>query len=448
MSKLPTLDLVEVIEQSPLGLRRLVIFFLIFLFITIEGFDTAAIGFLVPSMVQAFKLSSTEVSGLFAAGMGGLLLSSFVGGMLCDVYGRKRVSVISVLIFGVACIGVALSTGYTELMLWRFATGAGIGAALPALSTLCAELTPARSRSTILAIVFSGFLTGSVLAGLVTGAYLHQVGWEGIMLIGGVVPIAMIVLLAAWMPESPRYLALRPQRAAGVAAAMDRLFPGRQFKHTAFVSHEKPQTGPKARVTELFRGRFAAVTLALWGMNFTVLLSFYTIASWLPSLLHLGGIEPAQASKLASSFQIGALIGSVSTALALRRLRPVVWLGSVFILGGLTPWLLTSAVGTPWFVPVTLLSGFCVAGPVVGLQAVAASVYPTYMRGAGVGWAATLSRVGSLTGASMVGIMISGGLAMPDIFRLMLVPMLLAAACAWFLQRGMSGPVNMGAGGH
>lgn len=245
MSKLPTLDLVEVIEQSPLGFRRLVIFFLIFLFITIEGFDTAAIGFLVPSMAKAFQLSSTEVSGLFAAGMGGLLLSSFVGGMLCDVYGRKRVSVISVLIFGVACIGVALSKGYTELMLWRFATGAGIGAALPALSTLCAELTPARSRSTILAIVFSGFLTGSVLAGLITGAYLHQVGWEGIMLIGGVVPIAMIVLLAAWMPESPRYMALRPQRAAGCLPPWTGCFRGVSSAARPLSAMRTPRPAPR-----------------------------------------------------------------------------------------------------------------------------------------------------------------------------------------------------------
>ena len=428
-----TINVGDIIENSPLGSRRLIIFCVIFCFILIEGYDTAALAFVVPTLVNQLGMSTTDVSWLFGAGMGGLMISSWGGGVLSDRFGRKKVSLISVFLFSLACLGVAYSSSFHELFIWRLLTGIGIGAALPSLTTLSAELSPSDGRSTIIAAVNSGFITGQVAAGFTTAFFLNTIGWQGVMLIGGIAPLLMVVILAAFMPESPRYLALKPGNSEKVAKSMSTLFPHMNFQGTTFTSNESARN--KSSVRELFSSDYRFATICLWAMNLCILMCFYTLASWLTQFLaNEAGYPSAEASKLATWLQIGTLAGSVVTSIVLRKVHPVTWIAIAITIGIGLPFLLSSQTDSPQFIVYAAVTGFFVAGPMVGLNALTASYYPTYIRGAGVGWAAVLSRLGSLFGATVVGVLVSKGMTIAQVFEWLAVPLTVAALCAWLLR--------------
>jgi AAHS family 4-hydroxybenzoate transporter-like MFS transporter len=74
------------------------------------------------------------------------------------------------------------------LSLLRFLTGLGLGAAMPT-TTLLSEYVPERSRSMLLATMFTGFNLGSALVGFGAAALLPHHGWRAVLIAGGAIPL-------------------------------------------------------------------------------------------------------------------------------------------------------------------------------------------------------------------------------------------------------------------
>src|SRR5205807_4592561 len=91
----------------------------------------------------------------------------------------------------------------------RFFTGLGIGGAFPGAATLTGDYAPSRLRATMIMATFTGAPVGGFICGQLAGILLQSFGWPSIYIIGGVVPLLMVVVLAICLPESPRYLAAK-----------------------------------------------------------------------------------------------------------------------------------------------------------------------------------------------------------------------------------------------
>ena len=78
--------------------------------------------------------------------------------------------------------------------------------------------------------------------------------------------------------------------------------------------------------------------------------------------------------------------------------------------------------------------GFFVLGGFIGLYSVAARLYPTSIRAAGIGWGAGIGRVGAICGPYAGGILIGFGWSMPKYFVVLAIPLLLGAAAMWMLR--------------
>ncbi|MGA7533042.1 MAG: MFS transporter [Pseudolabrys sp.] len=85
-------------------------------------------------------------------------------GPLGDRFGRKLVLVGSVFVFGAACLTSAFSGDLTQLVIWRFITGVGLGAAMPNAVTMMSEYCPDTRRATLTNTMFCGFPLGQHLA--------------------------------------------------------------------------------------------------------------------------------------------------------------------------------------------------------------------------------------------------------------------------------------------
>lgn len=88
---------------------------LCFLVALMEGLDLQAAGIAAGGIAQAFALDKMQMGWIFSAGILGLLPGALVGGMLADRYGRKRILISSVALFGLFSLATAIA--------WDFLTG-------------------------------------------------------------------------------------------------------------------------------------------------------------------------------------------------------------------------------------------------------------------------------------------------------------------------------------
>ena len=129
---------------------------LCFIVALIEGFDLQAAGTAAAGLRQTFDLDPKMMGWVFSVGIIGLLPGAFFGGWIADRVGRKKILIGAVILFGVFSLLTAYVDSYYHLLLVRFMTGLGLGAALPNLIALCAEAVDERRRGTAISIMYCG----------------------------------------------------------------------------------------------------------------------------------------------------------------------------------------------------------------------------------------------------------------------------------------------------
>ena len=198
----------EFINERPITSFHILIAALCFLIVAIDGFDTAAIGFLAPAISAEWSLTPAQLAPVFGAGLLGLMSGAFVFGPMADTFGRKTILVVCVLFFGLMSLASAMSTSLFMLVALRFLTGLGLGGAMPNSVTLTSEYCPEHHRLFMATTMFCGFTLGSALGGLVSAQMVGAYGWRSVLVLGGVLPIALLPLILVKLPESARFLVL------------------------------------------------------------------------------------------------------------------------------------------------------------------------------------------------------------------------------------------------
>jgi MFS transporter, AAHS family, 4-hydroxybenzoate transporter len=308
MTATAAIDVQDVINRHPLSGFQKRIIGLCFLVVMIDGFDTAAVGFIAPALRAEWQLTPAQLAPMFGAGLFGLMIGAFVFGPLADRLGRKSVLIITTLFFGAATLTSAAATSIEMLTLLRFITGLGLGGAMPAAITLTSEFCPDHKRSSLVTLMFCGFTIGSGAAGLTASPLVASFGWQGLLILGGILPIALVPVLWLTLPESARYLTLKGAAPERIAATLRRVAPDVDFANAAFTGVRKLHGSP---VIHLFRGGLAATTLLIWFTFFMSLLVFYLLSSWLPLLITTAGFSLSRASLMAAMLAIGGTFGAI-----------------------------------------------------------------------------------------------------------------------------------------
>ncbi len=419
-------DLQALIDAAPVSALQWRVIACCFLVVMMDGFDTAAIGFIAPDIRTQWQLTPGALAPLFGAGLLGLTGGALLCGPLSDKFGRKRVLEGCVAFFGLMSLLSAFAPSLEMLVLLRFLTGLGLGGAMPNTVTMTSEFLPARRRGALVTLMFCGFTLGSAMGGVVSAQLVASIGWQGILLLGGVLPLVLAVALLFALPESPRFLARSgrdPQRLAGTMSRIT----GERYHNVRFVLNEARIT--RSAAGSLFQGRLRSLTLMLWLVFFMSLLIIYLLSSWLPVLLNQRGIALQQAAWITTSFQVGGTLGAVSLGWLMDKWNPWWVLAVSYLLGAVSLALIGVTQDTLWLMTLAIFGvGIGVSGSQVGLNALSAVLYPTDCRATGVSWANAVGRCGAIVGSLSGGMMMAMSLSFSSLFVIIAVPALICSA--------------------
>jgi AAHS family 4-hydroxybenzoate transporter-like MFS transporter len=427
MTALPRLDIRAHINERKMSSYQWLLLGLCFLIVATDGMDVAIMGFLAPDITREWGISKASFGLVMSAAPVGLAIGALLVGPLSDRFGRKTLLLGSIALFGTFNLLSAFSDSVTTLSLLRFLTGLGLGAAMPSTTTLLSEYVPERSRSTLLAAMFTGFNLGSALVGFGAAAILPHFGWRAVLLAGGAIPLVCLPFYIVLVPESVRFMVVRKFAPERIARTLRRVCGSDIRPGTEFTISEPPVPASQPVRTLLSPG-YRNITLALWVTYFMGLLVIYLLSGWLPTLIKEAGLPIDRAANLTALFQLGGTVGALVVGYYMDRRAANKVIALAYVCGA--AWILLLASGNVNSAPFAffvLMAGFCMSGAQTGLNAFAPSCYPTPVRATGVSWMLGIGRFGSITGSMAGGVLLSLGWGFSAVIAILAIPATMAA---------------------
>jgi AAHS family 4-hydroxybenzoate transporter-like MFS transporter len=368
------------------GFRRILALILLGCVFVMEGYDINAMALAVPRLKDTLGLDPANFGLVFSAlpfaiGVGGASLAP-----LGDRVGRRPLIVFSCIAVAAVTLATSLATTIPAFLVLRFLTGFALGACLPNVSALSAELAPERLRATIMAVVSAGIPLGLALAGILTPFVVSVGGWQGLF----VVPGLFAALLA---------LALGFTLSAGA--------PGAPVGEPA--RSKVPQL-------ELFRSPWLlpfAVFAAILGFN---AMNLYLLNSWMPTVLPQAGFTLDAAASLSGVVQLAGLAIGVLASIGVDRWRPGPTLIMMFGLMALSFLAVgaTAPDASRWMWLLMVGVGGSAAGG-MALPALCAYLFPPRLLSTAIGMGVLVARIGAMSGPLLGQVMLNAGVA-PRLF--------------------------------
>ena len=418
-----------VLNEHPFSGYPWVIFALCFFIVLLDGFDTAAIGYIAPSLLGEWGVAKADLAPVLSAALFGLAGGAMCSGPLADKFGRKAVLVGSVLVFAVACLASGYTHDLTSMTAWRFVTGLGLGAAMPNAVTLMSEYCPENRRATITNAMFCGFPLGAAFGGFLAAWMIPHFGWRSVLHLGGIAPLFLLVLLVLLLPESVRYMVGKGYSADRIRKPLSRI-AGKAVQHVQqFVMTEnKVDVAGKSGMGVVLSKQYWVGTVMLWVAYFMGLVIFYALMNWMPVLFKEGGLDPKTATLVAALFPLGG-VGAVFFGWLMDRFNANRIIAVGYALTAVSIWWIGQEAGNlGWLVVSVFVAGTIMNTAQSSMPALAAAYYPTSGRATGVAWMLGIGRFGGIAGSFLVAELTVRHMSFSQIFTVVAIPGLIAAA--------------------
>ena len=399
------IDVRDWIDKQKISSYQYYVLFLGFMIIFIDGYDTAVMGFIIPSLNQQWQLTPGHAGMILGSAMLGVAMGAIAAGGLADRYGRKKILLSAMALVSTMSLAGAFSATPLQLASFRFLAGLGLGAVMPVCVTLVAEYVPARRKSTVMTAMYSGFSLGSGGAGLLAAWMLQHYHWGSLLLIGGIFPAVLLVILLMTLSESPMFLWRRAEARNHLRHVLNRM--GGHFDYARFTVREYPAFNQKSTFGALFSQGYGRKTLVLWLTYLFGLFTIYLLNGWMPNSLNKGGFSLTETAWVASGFQLGGILGCLVIGYLMDKTSGAKVV-SVFYLVGATI-LFAAFVLDKQFITLLILiflSGIFINGAQTGMQSIAPATYPTAFRATGVSCMHGVGRIGAIASSSLGGVLL------------------------------------------
>lgn len=430
------IDAQELINEAPISKYQWFIAIVCFLIVFVDGIDTAAMGFIAPALAQDWGIDRSQLGPVMSAALGGMIIGALVSGPTADRFGRKIVLAVSMLIFGGFTLASAYANDLNTLVLLRFLTGIGLGAAMPNATTLFSEYCPNRVRSLLVTCMFCGYNLGMAVGGFVSSWLIPALGWHSLFLLGGWTPLILMILVILFLPESYRFLIVKGNQDAKVHEILSRIAPTEVSGNSIFYVPEEQLevTQKKSIFGLLFSKQYAKGTVLLWFTYFMGLVVIYLLTSWLPTLMRETGATLERAAFIGGLFQFGGVVSALFIGWAMDRFNPNRIISGFYLIAGIFAVAVGQSLSNPTLLAILVLcAGVAVNGAQSAMPVLSTRFYPTQCRATGVAWMTGIGRFGAVFGAWIGAVLLGNDWSFTAILSLLLIPAC-AAAIAIFIK--------------
>jgi AAHS family 4-hydroxybenzoate transporter-like MFS transporter len=321
---------------------------------------------------------------------------------------------------------------------------------IPNAIALVSELMPTRVRATSVSITFAGYTMGTSIIGAPVLKWLVPYGWEYGFIVGGVLPLVLVVVLYFSLPESLRFLTSRSPHDPRIPRQLRRLDPALVLDgRETFVARGDQSSAAKAPILALFRDGRAVITLLLWVGFLMAFVVSNLMGSWRNQVLSEGGLSLDQIASIMFFPGIAGVLGTLTSGYVMDRFGPMrvlpVYLAGASVAMAAIAFLDLSSV---WTMVVFVISGYFSNGGLSGLNALASISYPSQMRATGVSLAHAAGRAGAMVGPALGGALIAAQMGVSGVFVITAIPQMCAALAIlvmWWTQAKRRGGVDVAA---
>lgn len=430
------IDVNDVVDNATFNKFHWKVLFWCTLIIIFDGYDLVIYGVVLPLLMDQWGLNPYVAGLLGSSALFGMMFGAMSFGMLSDKLGRKKTIIMCVVLFSATTVVNGFATTPWEFGILRFIAGLGIGGVMPNVVSLMSEYSPKKSRSTLVALMFSGYAVGGMMSAGLGIWIVPNFGWE-IMFYLAIVPMLMLPFMLKYLPESVAFL-MAQKREGEARSILQRVAPDKSITERD-VLIVPPTTESKAPVLELFRDGRAMSTMMFWTAFFCCLLMVYALGSWLPKLMSSAGYALSSSLMFLMVLNVGAIVGAVGGGWLADRFSLRSVLVSFFLLGS-GSLILLGYESPMWFLYTLMgIAGATTIGSQILLYAYVAQYYPTSIRSTGLGWASGIGRNGAIVGPMLGGTLLAMALPHQMNFLALAIPGAIATiAIALVDRKGLS----------
>ena len=347
-----------------------------------DAMDVALLSFIMPLLKTEWSLTGTQLGLVGAMTSIGMIFGAVLCGRLADAYGRKHVLMGTLILFSASNLALAFAPNVEWFMAIRVVTGFGLGGELPVAATMLADHFTGVKRSQMLVLGDSFWAWGWIVASLIAFLVMPAFGWR--------IAVAVTLVAALYAFILREHLPAEPK-------------------------HEKTAHAPFAELMKPAHFKPLATLSVMW---FIVMLTYYGIFLWLPSVLTMRGFSIVNSLGYTLAMSIAQLPGYYLAAWLMgkvsRKLIMGIYLGGTIV----AALVFGNASSTAMILIAGAALSFFDLGAWGTLIALTPGQFPKIIRGTAMGTAQSIGRIGATVGPFLVGWLFDAGFGIHGVFGL------------------------------
>lgn len=379
----------EIRNSDRSGLKLLMIIGTAWLF---DAADVALLSFIMPLLKKEWFLTDGQIGLVSSITTVGMMIGAILFGYLADKFGKKNIIIITLLLFSISNLVLALTQNLPQFLLVRFLTGIGLGGELPVATTIIADSFSGHRRSRMLILVDSFWAIGWIVASLLAFLFMPLYGWRPTVIITSVMALYTLVI-RRHLPEQTN------------------------------IKNEKLNL--RVAMNQIWSKDFRRATLCLSILWFVIMFAYYGMFLWLPSVLIKRGFSIVHSfgytlimsfAQLPGYFLAAYLMGKISRKKVL----------AIYLVGTIIGAFLFGTAQSVWLVVLSsCLLSFFTLGAWGIMIALTPTQYPLEIRGVGIGFTQSIGRIGATIGPYLIGLSLGLGINVTTIFSYFVVSLII-----------------------
>ena len=273
------------------------------------GFDTGVISGAIPFLQQDFGLTDGTIEFITTAGLIGAIVGALIGGSVTDGLGRRKVLILSGIIFGVGALWSGFASNATSLILARLFLGVAIGTASFAVPLYIAEISPTKVRGTLVSL-FQLMITIGILVSYFSDFLFANESdvtcWRPMFYVG-VIPAIILLVGMIFMPESPRWLFANGRGEEAMAVLVKTEGDGAQDVADSIKNEIAKDRQNTSTWGDLFRKEWKYPLIIAVGIMFIQqFVGINTVMYYSPKIFQMAGFDGSVAA-IGASIGVGAI---------------------------------------------------------------------------------------------------------------------------------------------